>query len=168
MTRATTALLVASLCLACDGAPPPVDAAKQAEAAKAEEQAAADAKAAQAAKKAEDARKVEQQAQQEAYAAAKATLEPLAELPKKRPKGFAKACTEMLSEYDARMTKTLEGDALAAWTAGGRDNEFRVMRRACHLREVDAVVCETAVLKAAPPDADFAHIIRLCTEKFAG
>lgn len=132
---------------------------------------AAEKEAAEAATLAAAKRKAEQAAEdkraEEAYQAAKPSLEPLAKLPKKRPKGFANACIEMLAEYDPFVKASLEGDALAKWE-GDRDNRVRVMRRACHQRPVDVVVCETAVLKKAPAGSDFGHIKRVCYEKFSG
>ncbi|MBL4685666.1 MAG: hypothetical protein JKY37_13820 [Nannocystaceae bacterium] len=134
---------------------------------KAEEKKAAAAKVAEDAKRAEQEKQAEQARRDTAYEAAKGAIEPLAKLPKKHPKGFANACIEMLAAYDPFMKQSLEGDAVAQWDAGTKTRE-RVMRRACHVRPVDAVVCETAVLKKAPPDTEFEHIVRLCTEKFAG
>ena len=72
----------------------------------------------------------------------------------------------MLEQYDLFMQKTLEGDALAKWTGGENENRIRVMRRACHKRAVEVVVCETQVLKKAPPDVEVDHIMRVCHEKF--
>ena len=169
MRDATTALLLAVLGVACDGGKAAEEnAAKQAADAKATEELAAKKLAEENAAKAEAARKLEDEEAERAYAAAKVAIEPLARLPKKHPKGFAAACVDMLAGYDAFMTRTLEGDALAAWTGGGSEDQLPTMRRACHLREVNVVVCETEVLKTAAPGTELAHIIRACQEKFAG
>jgi len=135
----------------------------------ASDKAAADKKAkedkAEHAAMAAAAQEAEQAQRDSLYEAAKEGLEPLAQLPKKHPKGFANACIEMLAAYDTFMKKSLTPRALAGWDAA-KDNRERVMRRACHLRPVDAVVCETAVLKKAPEKTVLEHIIRLCGEKF--
>ena len=126
---------------------------------KAKEDRAKEAQAAAAAQDAEDARR------DGLYEAAKGALEPFAVLPKKHPKGFANACIEMLAAYDVFMKKSMTPRALAGWDAAKEKREG-VMRRACHLRPADAVVCETAVLKQAPDKTALEHIIRLCGEKF--
>ena len=154
---------------ACDGGAATKDEDKLASDAKSADDAAAKEKAA-AEKKVADDKAAEAQAERElaeeqAYDAAKAGLLPLAKLPKKHPKGFAKACVEMLAQYDMFMKNGLAGEELAAWTAGQEARE-RGMRRACHNRPVEVVVCETAVLAKAPGGTELAHITRVCSEKF--
>ncbi|MEE9385525.1 MAG: hypothetical protein V3V08_19115 [Nannocystaceae bacterium] len=133
----------------------------------AEEKAAAE-KAQAEAKRLEEAEKLEKEKSELAYQGARGKLERLATLPRKRPKGFALACQNMFKAYDANKQKTLGGDALANWNGQEFNARFQVMRRACHQREVEVVVCETQLLGKAPSNTDFAHIMRVCQEKFGG
>jgi hypothetical protein len=153
----------------CDGG----SAAREREQVKAaeEEQAAAQERAEAAAKAEAEAKRLAQERAQadaeaeQAYAAAKIELEPLATLPKKRPKGFERACADWLVAYNAFMQKTLEGDRLRDWT---NDEESRTpaLRRRCHERSVEAVVCQTQLLHKAPDGTDIDHILRVCEEKY--
>jgi hypothetical protein len=147
----------------CDG--PAQDQGKTAQ-----EEEVAQREADEAEKKAQAERRVREREQAEAeaeraYAEAKIELEPLATLPKKRPKGFAGACDAWLVTHDAFMQKTLEGDRLTAWTS---NHESRVprLRRECHERSVEAVVCQTQLLKTAAEGTNIDHIMRICQEKF--
>jgi hypothetical protein len=158
-------LAVALVCTSCDGAPRRK--AEQAVAKEvAENKAAEERDQKEQAKRRAEARKLEEERSEKAYQEAKGTLEPLAKVPKKHPKGFGTACDAMLVEYDAFMLKTLEGDALAQWKTGQSETRIRVLRHKCHERSVEVVVCETQVLKKAPDDAKIDHIMRVCLEKF--
>lgn len=134
---------------------------------------AAETKAAQARAKEEEAkrraqeRKKAEEALEQAYAEAKAKLEPLAKLPKKRPKGFGKACEELLPVYVAYMRKSLESDAeaLARWD-DNEESRLKVLRRECHKRSVEVVACQTDLLQNAPEGNDIDHIMRVCAEKY--
>lgn len=169
MPRFIAVALVGLVSIGCDGGEAkPGDSKAAAVKEAAEKEAAAKAAATAKAEKAEKAQAAEKEreaAEQLAYDAAKGSLEPLAKLPKKHPKGFATACVEMLAAYDTFMKNGLAGDELAQWTQGQKRREM-VMRRACHQRPVRVVVCENAVLKKAPRGADFEHIMRVCSEKF--
>lgn len=166
MPRLRIVILAGLVLLGCDGgAAKPDDSKAAAETKAAEDEAAAKAESAAKAKKALAAEEERKVAEQVAYDAAKAGLEPLAKLPKKHPKGFASACIEMLAQYDTFMKNGLSGDELATWTQGQKRREM-VMRRACHNRPVEVVVCETAVLKKAPDGTEFSHIMRVCSETF--
>ncbi len=172
MPRLMRPILLTSLVLvACNRGEEAMRDAPSAADKKAADQAAADKEAADkaaaeaAAAKAEDARKLEEAEAERAYEEVKGALEPLAKLPKKHPKGFASACAAMLEQYDTFMQKGLEGDAQTSW-AEGKEARERRMRRECHNRPVEVVVCETQVLKKAPDGTEFGHIMRVCTEKF--
>ena len=166
MPRFIAVALAGLVSIGCDGGEAkPDDSKATAEKEAAEKEAAAKVDAAAKAEKAQAVEKEREAAEQLAYDAAKGSLEPLAKLPKKHPKGFATACVEMLAEYDTFMKNGLAGDALTQWTDGQKRREM-VMRRACHKRPVQVVVCESAVLKKAPDGADFEHIKRVCSEKF--
>jgi hypothetical protein len=164
------ALLFGLVFIACDGGNTTTEETKAAADREAAAKEAADKdtaakEAADAAAKREETRKADEATALRAYDAAKGALEPLAKLPKKHPKGFAAACVEMLEQYDAFHKSGLAGDELAAWTAGQEDRERR-MRRDCHNRPVEVVVCETAVLAKAPAGTQFEHIMRVCSETF--
>ncbi len=166
MPRLSIVIFAGLVFIGCDGgATKPEDSNAAARNKAAEDEAAAKADAAAKAKKALEAEKERGVADQLAFDAAKGKLEPLAKLPKKHPKGFASACVEMLAQYDTFMKNGLADDALAQWTQGQKRREM-VMRRACHQRPVEVVVCESAVLKKAPVGAEFEHIMRVCSEKF--
>jgi len=140
----------------------------QDEAKKEAEKQAKEEEAKQRAMELEMKRQAEEKKANEDYEAAKPAIEPLANLPKKRPKGFAKACSDMLEQHDAFMKKTLKGEELEKWNGEGHDRVLQDMRRACHERPVEVTVCQTEVLKKAPDDANVDHILRLCMEKFGG
>lgn len=117
------------------------------------------------AKRRVEARKLEEEREEREYQDAKGALEAFAKVPKKHPKGFGTACDAMLVEYDGFMQKTLDPEAVEKWRAGSEDR-IRVMRRKCHERSVEVVVCETQILRKGPPDAEFGHIMRVCRDKF--
>lgn len=164
-TRAVATVML--FMLACGGGdgPPKPSLAEELNAEHAAKEAKAEAKKAEEAKQAELRRKQAEEAEAKAYDAAKAELEPLAKLPKKRPKGFGKACDQMLPAYEAYMDKTLTGDALTGWT-NNKESRLAVVRRSCHAQSVEATVCQTQLFKAAPEGVHVDHIMRLCTEKF--
>jgi hypothetical protein len=134
----------------------------------AKEEAAKEQELAAKAMEREMQRQAEEKKATEEYEAAKGVLEPFAKLPKKRPKGFALACSQMLEQHDAFMKKTLAGEELDNWNGAERERQLEALRRACHERPVEVAVCQTEVLKQAPEDAKVEHILRLCQEKFAG
>lgn len=154
---------------ACDDAarPSAVELAEQAEAKAAQTKAAqAKAREEEAKRRAEERKKADE-ALEQAYAEAKAKLEPLAKLPKNRPKGFAKACEELLPAYVAYMVKSLQSDAdaLARWNEN-EESRMKFLRRECHKRSVEAVACQTDLLQNAPEGTDIDHIMRVCSEKY--
>lgn len=160
--------LVLAVAVACQSGDPAAKRyADEAADKKAAEEQAAEKKAEEQAKRRAEARRLEEERRERAYQEAKGKLEPWAKLPKKRPKGFGAACDAMLKEYDAFMQKTLEGDALAKWKSQAKEHRFPVLRRACHKRAVEVVVCETQVLKKAPAEVEIDHIMRVCQEKFS-
>lgn len=156
---------------ACDDGKSAASADEKAAEQEAADQKAADEKAAAKAKvdakaKAE-ALELERERSEAAFEEAKPALEALAKLPNKRPKGFAQACIDMLAAYEAFMTQGLDDEALTQWTAQ-HERQLPAMRRACHERPVDAVVCESVVLQEAPPGTELDHVIRVCDDKFSG
>jgi hypothetical protein len=153
---------------ACDDAArPSVELAKQAEAKAAETKAAETKASEEEAKRRAEERKKAEQALEQAYVEARAKLEPLAKLPKNRPKGFAKACEELLPAYVAYMGKSLQSDAeaLARWN-DNEESRIEVLRRECHKRSVEVVACQTHLLHNAPQGTDIDHIMRVCAEKY--